>query len=229
MYAIPILLILGTTPGALEEAETDRLLAAWGEKFKDTRSLEVRFRQEKRLKILRRPLISQGLIRLSEGNLLCILKNAQDEAESTLSIRQGTLKILYPRLQRLEVYELGAEQRAPALSFPVFGSNPEALKRDFDLKLERAGGRDRLTLSPKDPKAPVGSMTLVLEDLEVVEVEQQDKNGDLTKMEIQKFIRNPKLEAKDLELEIPPGTREVHPLGSPKPKKSDAPPPTPQK
>ncbi len=211
-----------------DSAEIDRFLEAWSKQLGDLDSLEVRFRQEKKLKILRRPLVSKGRIRLVKGRLLCEVFDRDGKLQSALGIREGVLKLYYPKLKRLEIVKLG-DTTAPMAAFPVFGTDPAAMKRDFHLSLQEASPRDagpsdagkpryQLTLTPKTPGAPLRTMRLHFEGHEVREVEQVDKNGDRVRMIIETFVRPAEIDPADLEIRVAPGTVEVWPTrrGAPK-------------
>lgn len=203
------LLLFLSAPGP----EMDRFLAEWAQRMAGLRTLEVRFSQEKRLKILRRPLLSRGTIRLqvAERRLKCVLFDPAGKVESELLAEKESVQILYPALKRLEVYDLGSGA-PPPVTFPGLGGDVEALKRDYDLALERAGGEDRLTMKPKDPASPVRELRLVLRDYQVKELEQIDRSGDSVRLSIEEFRKNPLLGDEELKLSAPPGTEVVHPL-----------------
>lgn len=224
-----------------DSAEIDRFLEAWSRQLGDLDSLELRFRQEKKLKILRRPLVSKGKIRLVKGRLLCEVFDRDGKLQSALSIRKGVLKLYYPKLKRLEIVKLG-DSNAPMAAFPVFGTDPAAMKRDFHLSLKEvspkgaspsdagpsdAGPSDagkpryQLTLTPKTPGASLRTMRLHFEGHEVREVEQVDKNGDRVRMIIEAFVRSAEIDPADLEIRVAPGTVEVWPTRRGAPKEGD--------
>ena len=190
------------------DAELDRFLEQWAADFKNTKTLEVRFEQEKRLKVLRRPLKSTGTIRVVDGILHCAVRNARGVVDTVLSVGEKKLRLYYPQLNRLEVYELGGS-KAPAMAFPVFGTDPKTLKRDFHARLEKSGETRRLKLRPRNAASPIGSMELVFEGKEIKEVRQIEKGGNSVHMRITSFVRNAKIRRKDLELNVPPGTKIV--------------------
>jgi hypothetical protein len=202
--------------------DMDRFFQEWAERMKGLTTLEVRFRQEKRLKVLRRPLLSRGVIRLkvAEHRLKCVLFDPEGKVETELLVEKEAVRMFYPALRRLEIYELGAGA-APPISFPGLGGDLEPLKRDYQLTLERSGGEDRLTLIPRDPASPVREQRLVLKDYLVKELVQVDKSGDSIRLAIEEFKKNPVLKEEDLKLEVPPGTEVARPLGGrPAPKQS---------
>jgi len=192
----------------------DRFLAAWADRMKDLKTLEVRFRQEKKLRILRRPLISRGTILLSvpDRRLLSTVAGDDGKPETVIAAKADRVEIYYSALRRLEVYDLGAGA-APPVAFPGLGGDVAALKRDYEVRLERGPGGDRLTLVPRDAASPIRELRLLLADYKPKELVQVDRSGDSVRLEIEEFRMNPPLSAADLKLEVPPGTEEVHPLG----------------
>jgi hypothetical protein len=199
---------------------TDRFLERWAATMVDLKTLEVRFSQEKRMKILRRPLVSKGTILLSipDHRLRSTVRDAAGKVETELLAEEGKVEIYYPALKRLEVYELGAGS-APPVAFPGLGGDVAAMKRDYALTLRRApiaagGGEEAsITLAPRDPASPIRDMTLVLRDLKVKELRQTDKNGTSVRLEIERFEQNPRIEPDALKLEVPPDAEVVRPLG----------------
>jgi outer membrane lipoprotein-sorting protein len=215
--ALLALLVISTGLRAGAEEPTtsgldlDTFLADWSKHSGELKTLEIQFRQEKRLKLLRKPLVSSGTVRLAGGKLECVVRDKSGKTDSVLFVEKNSMRILYPRLKRLEIYDL-ASTSAPAMAFPIFGSDPAKLKRDYDIQLAEDGERRKLTLTPRDKDAPVGAMTLIFKDLEIQEVEQTDRRGDRVRMIIERFDRNPEMDASKLELEIPPGTKTERPL-----------------
>lgn len=202
-------------------AEIGRFLESWSARSKETTSLDIRFRQEKRLRILRRPLVSTGRIRIAGGTIRCEVRDASERPESITVVTEDRLRIYYPRLGRVETYELG-RAAAPALALPFFGSDPATLQRDFELSMsvpEAGDGTDeprrRLVLTARSEDAPIRWITLVFDGLEVREVEQKDRNGDRVRMVLEEVRRDPDLRPEDLELRVPPGTKEVRPARRP--------------
>ncbi len=89
-------------------AEVDAFLEAWAAKSREVRSLAIRFRQEKKLRILRRPKVSEGDLAYEDGKLSVVVRGRDGEVESRLLLKDGELKILYPRLKRLEVIDVAS-------------------------------------------------------------------------------------------------------------------------
>lgn len=192
-------------------ADLDAFLTEWSKHSGELETLEIHFRQEKRLKLLRKPLVSTGTVRLAGGKLECVVRDKSGNTDSVLFVEKNSMRIHYPRLKRLEIYDL-ASTGAPAMAFPIFGSDPDKLERDYKLELTGEGKQRKLKLTPRDKNTPVGTMTLVFKDLEIQEVEQTDRRGDRVRMIIERFDRNAKIDASALKLEVPPGTKTERPL-----------------
>ena len=206
----------GGAPAATPQ-ELDRFLAAWAEAMKDLKTLELRFHQEKKLKILRRPLLSRGtiLFSMADKKIRCTVLGPDDKPESDLVAGEGTVRILYPGLKKLEIYDLGTGAAAP-MAFPGIGGDVGALQRDYTMRLERTGSGDRLTLVPRDAASPIRELRLVLKDFAVKELYQADATGGSVRLTVDEFHKNPALAPGRLDLAVPPGTEEVRPLGAKK-------------
>ena len=198
-------------PQPATAAERDAFLAAWARKLETVKSLEITFRQEKRLKVLRSPRLSQGELAYREGKLRVTVRGKDGEVESEILMRDGELKIHYPRLARLEVLELGREPAGagPALAIPFFAADPRELGKTHKVTLERGAAADKLILAPKDAKSPVKRVELVLVGHEVREYRQVDASGDEVRMEVLTARVNGELAAQRFELKVPPETKVV--------------------
>lgn len=204
---------LAGRPSGAAEAELDRFLDEWTRRMEDLRALEVRFRQEKRLKVLRRPLVSSGtiLISLPDRLLRCTVRDGEGKVETEVLAAEGVVRIVYPAFRRIEVYPTGTAA-APPVSFPGLWGDVAALKRDYRMELERAADEDRLTLVPRNPDSPARELRLVLERYVVKRFEQTDRSGDSVQLTIEEWRKNPPLEPGDLRPLFPPDFEEVRPL-----------------
>jgi hypothetical protein len=204
------------TAGTAAAEELEAFLKSWADKSSSRDRLELHFRQEKSLKFMRRALSSRGRIRLAGKRLLCEVHNDRGELESALLVDGDVLKIYYPRLAILEIYELGSAPGAAA-AFPVFGSEVEALKRDYEMVLKQRRAKDGavwnwLQLKPRSSRAPIASMTLTFKNGEIREVQQVDQKGDQVLLRIDKTIAGAKIRPEELKIQVPAGTRELRPL-----------------
>ena len=220
-----LLALLLTISSASTPTELDSFLDAWAEKAKTVRSLSLRFRQEKKLRILRRPKVSEGELVYAGEQLWVCMRGRTGEVESELLLKDGELKILYPRLKRLEVLDVGEGKSGKGFgmetSIPFFSVDPRQAKKDYDVTLEHRKESDFLTLTPRAENSRVKRLELELVDFEVRRYRQLEKNGDEMRFEVLSVKINPEVSAGRFELEVPRGTRTVRPVaGRPETKKS---------
>ncbi|MGE0707588.1 MAG: outer membrane lipoprotein carrier protein LolA [Planctomycetota bacterium] len=202
--------------------EVKAFLAEWAQAMRDVRTLRVRFKQTKRLRILKRPLVREGETLLKDGRVLMTVRGPDGQPETELLVVPGEARLHYPRLKRLEVFPLG-EGRAPPTPFPLFGQDLEQLPRLYRLQLLReeqpkeregqpAGEPLRtLVLVPRDEQAPLRETRMSFRGTTVVAVEQRNARGDAVRIEVSRFEKNPALEG-ELRLEPAPGTEVVRPV-----------------
>jgi outer membrane lipoprotein-sorting protein len=171
------------------------------------------FRQEKHLRFLRRPLVTQGELWLVGEIVRYVSKNTAGETELELHVDQQTTRIYYPLLQTLEVMTTRGSQGLP-LSIPFLGRNVATLNTEYDVTLCASSGRHVLRLIPRSPHSSSSEIQLTLEDFQPQEFSQIEKNGTRLIMNITTFTPNPEISAAQLELQIPPGTRVLYPLRS---------------
>ncbi len=185
---------------------------------KGIRSLHVRFRQEKHLRLLRRPRISEGEIWYSQGRLSMKVRR-RGTVESHLLMRDGELRILYPELKRLETLKLGSGgggMRA-GLAIPFLTGDWESAERDYEVILgpdtnaggKRSGNRVVLELKPRDPSSPVKRLRMVMVDDQMREYSQEEKKGNKVRMEILFWDENSEIPPERFRMEVPAGTKTV--------------------
>jgi len=86
------------------ETELRAYLAELARRSSAVTSLRVRFRQEKRLRLLRRPRVSSAELAFAAGKLCVTTRGRDGEIESRLLAADGELRIHYPALERVEVF-----------------------------------------------------------------------------------------------------------------------------
>src|SRR5262249_37299314 len=187
-------------------------LATWSERLRSMRSLHMTFRQEKQLRMLRQPLVAQGELWLKGDTLLYMLTNTAGTTELIVRLDKQTVQTYYPLLHTLEVLELQSTRTLPQ-ALPFWTSEPEALTRDYeaDLFLDPAG-LHTLRLVPRDARAPVQEIRLGLRDFQPQTFVQVEKNGTRVSMHILTFAINAEVSEAQLALQVPAGTKVVHPL-----------------
>ena len=206
--------------------EIDAFLEAWGKRSREIRSLALKFRQEKKLRILRRPRVSEGDLVYADGKLSVVIRGKDGAVESEILMKDGELKIHYPRLKRVEVLALAGGNGPPSgetagFTMPFFAEDPKNLRRDFEITLVHPGdvlsgnkGKDApagneertLELVPKDPKSPFKKVRMTFRGLEFKEYVQVDASGDESRMTITASEMNPQVPEKRFELALAEGT-----------------------
>jgi hypothetical protein len=207
--------------GDAAAAAADAFLAEWGKRMEGTRSLRLLFRQEKKLRILRRPRVLEGDLAYEDGKLSVIIRGRNGEVESEVRFRDGRLTIHYPRLRRAEVIDLGGGAGPPgpgagAGFLPIFAGDPREARKDHDVALVRRPGEPRadggaraldvLVLTPRDPKSPVKRIEMAFEGFEMREYLQVDASGDEARMTITSAERNAAIPPGRFAAELPEGT-----------------------
>ncbi len=195
----------------------------------DVTALRVRFRQEKKLRLVRRLRVSTAELVFSKGRLSVTTRGKSGGVDSRLLISGGELKILYPTLKKLEVYPVakdgasagagttgGADVGRRAM-MPLFSGDWKSLSKDFTIsmterKLEPDGRAEDavvLTLLPKSKKASVKKLEVVLVDYRIREYVQIERRGDRVRMQILAWDGKAKVDDKEFELEVPKETKVI--------------------
>ena len=169
------------------------------------------FTQEKHLRLLRQPLVTQGELWLQGDVLYYVMKNTAGQPELQLRLDSHTVKTYYPLLQTLEVIEQTTTQPLP-LSIPFLGRDPQALAKTYEIEVFATAGLYTLHLTPRDPTSPVRDMRLTLKDFQPQRFTQNDKSGNRLAMYIATFTPNLAIAASQLELHIPARTTITRPL-----------------
>jgi hypothetical protein len=187
-------------------AEVRAFLAEWTEAMRDVKTLRVAFKQSKKLRILRKPLVREGETLLKGSRVLMITRGKSGEPETELLVTPSEARLYHPRLKRLEVFPI-APGSAPPTPFPLFGSDLKDLPARYRLRLEaHAKGERTLILIPRDPKSPLTETRIRFRGTRILKVSQRNRRGDRVEIEVSRFERNVKIERK-LELKIAPGTK----------------------
>jgi hypothetical protein len=238
--------LAGATRGGDEPAgrrasdeELKTLLADLSKKGEEVHSLEVKFRQEKKLRILRRPRVSTGEVAFDGPpfKLSIVARDPEGKVESRLLIRDGELKIYYPALERMEVLPAGEEaaggsggaQAGQRVFQLLFTNQWEKIGKDYQAALmeETAtagatpGGatpaapekRWLLTLTPKKSDSKVKKLEVRLTGAKIREYFQEEASGDSVRFEVLEWKPNGVIPEDRFRLEVPAGTK-VTRLGS---------------
>jgi outer membrane lipoprotein-sorting protein len=181
------------------------------------KSLSAHFEQQKFTALLRKPLESNGRIRI-KGPVIR-WDTAQPEP-SVLYIDQGEARVYYPNQKTLEVYPLD-KRLADLAASPL--PRLDVLKERFSIEqipvedLDKSGaGKDlvALRLMPKDASiAEHVKQVCVLLDIGkayIMMAEVTDSDGDRTVLSFKDVQLN--VDVGELALVVPPGTAVTHPL-----------------
>ncbi len=213
-YTLTLLLILLPLAAIGQEGvevdpEVKTFLAAWAETMKDVRTLRVEFTQTKKLRIMRRPLVSKGTTLLKDKRVLMVVNGRDGKRETELLVADGKIRMYYPRLKRLEIYPLTQGGKGPRTPFILFGEDLESLPRDYTIALSKVDGLDELTLTPRDPKSPIKVTRMRFRDHVVVSMTQVNKRGDRMHLEVHIFEKNAPIDDAAMILAPAKGTKVV--------------------
>lgn len=216
-------------PPAREEApqeppspQVTRFLEEWAARTRGLRALRVEFTQTKKLRLLRRPLVSHGVTLLQGPRLRMDVRDAEGALELVLQVipaaepaepgaqaaSGGEVRLYHPRLKRQEVYPLPAGAAPPESPFLVFGDDVRELPARYRVELQGEGERRALVLTPRG-ESQVAHMRLEFQAGQLIAVEQADRRGGTVRMEITRWEPNPELPPGSLDLELPAGTEVV--------------------
>lgn len=194
-----------------------RLLDHWAKSVRGIRTLRVRFTQKKKLRIMRRPRISQGETLLRGKTVRMQVGPKGKDPELVLLATPKEVRVLLPRHNKLEIYPAAGPGKGKS-PFPLMVEDIEALPRGYRIahRIEGAGeaAREVLAMVPLDKASDFKEVRLYFNAGKLVEVGQTNKKGDTVQMIIDEFTVNPKLPDEALELAVPEGTRIVR-VGTP--------------
>ena len=124
----------------------------------DVEALRIRFRQEKRLRILRRPRVSESVLWYARGVVSLITRGRDGKVESHLLVRDGELRIHYPALERLEVLPAGSGATTRGgigagkdATLALFTGRWKDLEKTYSIEVERL---DAPVDAPADAAGP---------------------------------------------------------------------------
>jgi outer membrane lipoprotein-sorting protein len=190
----------------------EAFLKAWGAEMKGITSLRVEFTQTKKLRILRRPLVSTGFTLLKGKRVLMVVNGRDGKRSTELLVEPDAVRMYYPRLRKLEVYPV--IKGAPRTPFVLFGEDLEALPETHDLRLEKDGDLDLLIMVPKDPKATEKETRLRFKDYVVVSMTQVNTKGDEIELAVSKFQKNAPVSDAEVAIHPKEGTKVIEVLPS---------------
>jgi outer membrane lipoprotein-sorting protein len=222
---------LGALQAAAGVSEVDALLDRWQKAIGELHSFTCKFRQEKRVSFMRRPLVSSGSLKYLDRKLLWV---TDTPSASFLSFDGKEARIYHPEFNTLEIYALGATAgaggSASGLSkggFPGFSGDFTEMRQQYAIEAlpVEAGSKDhRLRMTHKDEalKKEVVAIEILLDEaLGMKEWRLVRTNGDELKLAVTDFVPNAKLVPKDLAFDVPAGVKIVR-VGADAPKSDGA-------
>lgn len=217
---------------AAPRSEADRVLDAWEARVKGLASFKCRFRQEKKVSFMRRPLVSTGTIAYRDRRLLWV---TESPAPGFLALDATEVRIYTPEFKTLEIYPLGA--RSPAApsgaegggastaltgAFPGFSGDFTQLRADYSLELlpPPAGSptpskESGLRLIPRreELKKELTLVDITLDASSTVKAWRMVRaNGDELALTVSDFEANAKVSDAELTFETPADVKVVRPL-----------------
>jgi outer membrane lipoprotein-sorting protein len=204
--------------------EADRVLDKWEARVKALRSFTCRFRQEKKVSFMRRPLVSSGTMAYRDRRLLW--KTEQPSA-GFLSVDEKEVRIYTPEFKTLEIVELqgeGAKGQGSTIrgAFPGFTGDFATLREQYQVELlpapeGAAEGDARLRFTPRseDLKKEVVAIEVGLDKESIVKSWRIVRaNGDELALAISDFVADAKVSDADLTFEVPADAK-VTRIGAP--------------
>jgi outer membrane lipoprotein-sorting protein len=210
--------------------EVDRILEAWNAKTKEMKSFTCRFRQEKKVSFMRRPLVSTGAIAYRDRRLLW---KTETPSSGFLSVDATEIRIYTPEFKTLEIYALGGATGGGTTTsgsssgtsgaafggaFPGFGGDLAQLREPYVAELAPpAAGSEKdkvLKLTPRkeELKKEVVSIEITLDERLMVKAWRIVRtSGDELKLSLSEFVENAKVADADLVFDVPPDVKVVRP------------------
>jgi outer membrane lipoprotein-sorting protein len=224
---VMFVLVCSAPPAAFADAPTSRPvdpalateLAAINIKTAAVKSLTADFEQKKSTPMLKKPLVSSGTVASAGGVSVWTTVKPQP---TSMRVTDQEIRIFYPAQQTIEIYPLAGQLGALAAS-PL--PRLSTLKKFFNFDRMHAADIDKaatddaclaVKLTPIDPELAkhVKEVHVLLDRTTgaIRQVENLDPDGDVTTMTFTHVKLDADLPADALKLNVPAGTREVHPL-----------------
>lgn len=216
---ISLALLLGLSAALALRAEESALatvLARIEARSAEIHDFRARFRQEKSIYLLDRPIVSSGTVRFRRPGALRWETDAPER--SVLVIDEKGMKVWLPGRKELEVYDLPGKDALGAI-LPLFGQSARDLARMYEVALGQGGtGEVVLVLVPRSERVrrAVARIEVALdaETLLPRRLVYADPNGDEARTTFEDVEINVGLGDADLALPpMPAGTETKKPLG----------------
>jgi outer membrane lipoprotein carrier protein len=169
-------------PGAAESVRTIESLAQLLARFSSIKGMTARYREEKRIALLKRPLVSEGQVYFAAPDLL--LQRVEKPEAATVLLEGHALRVADASGARSIDLQSSPLLRHFVLTFVyVLAGDHHALAQLYDLRFSRSGPLAwRLELTPKQPDLGRFVKRAILEgqDGRVVSMTLDDASGDTT-------------------------------------------------
>ena len=207
----------------------DRALGAWEAKVEALTSFTCRFRQEKQVSFMRRPLVSTGTIAFRAGPTRRLLWKTETPSPGFLSLDASEIRIYSPEFNTLEIVPLQATGSTSALTgaFPGFSGDFTQLRTTYDIALAPLPADSKSTRLRLTPRGEALKKELVAVEITLGAESQVEGwkivrvNGDELTLTISDFDAGAKLEEKELTFAVPADAKILQPAGAPRPPKDE--------
>jgi outer membrane lipoprotein-sorting protein len=194
-------------------------LATINTKTAAVKSLTADFEQKKSTPMLKKPLVSSGTVASAGGISLWVTAKPQP---TSMRVTDQEIRIYYPAQQTVEIYPLAGQLGALAASpLPKLATLEKFFnfERMHTADIDKAATDDAcvaVKLTPIDPELAkhVKEVHVLLDRTTgaIRQVDNLDPDGDVTSMTFTHVKLDADLPESALKLDVPAGTREVHPL-----------------
>jgi outer membrane lipoprotein-sorting protein len=219
MKKLILLTLLGIASAAcaspMTQSDIDQLIQKLQTLHSNQPSLQANFREERRLAMLKDPVVNEGKIWFTLPDK--IRREIGGKTPSTTVIDGKKMSIYYPNYQQLEVYDL--EKRPiikDSLRALTAGLNFREIGSYYKVEGSKDGNAYHITLTPKTAsvKKLVRTVDLTLdENLTPARVIVEDAKGQKFAITYTNVRREP-IPDSTFEFAPPPGTKVSTPLGS---------------
>ncbi|MHC4605856.1 MAG: LolA family protein [Planctomycetota bacterium] len=225
---LPVLLVL-IVPRAADD-DVSKVIAKVSAAYKDIKDFQMPFAQEKRVTILKDPIVSSGTVLWKTDRLL--FRTLKPEKSEVL-ITDKEMQIWVPALKTIEKYDR-TQHKLMATFDLAAGRQLKKMTAHYDVTIAKAhprmGEDDSSILFRLVPKKEQKQIRKYIREMWqwvrrkdhlIFRVAYTDTSGDetVTTFDVDKMKKNGGLTDKDLRLSAPKGTKVVEPL---KPKKKEA-------
>jgi outer membrane lipoprotein-sorting protein len=198
--------------------DIDKLLDDWQKKVAELKSFKARFRQEKRVSFMKRPLVSSGTLAYRDRRLLW---KTEQPTPSWLALDAHEVRIYTPEFNTLEITPLLGGALPAQGGFPGLSGDPAQLRRDYAATLlpgEEKSKDLRVRLVPRteEMKKQVQQVEVTFsETFEVKAWRLVRANGDELTLTMSDFVANAPVDDKDLTIDVPADVKIVR-IGEPR-------------